>query len=189
MKVLREKTEACFPTKTRKISSINQPFFSDKIVVLKRKKQREYNKNRKSEKWQRLNDKYTDKLNTAKKMFYQKEISKLKNANPKKWFYWLKRMISKDQLKEQEIIVDEISHLSNSDQAEKIAYSFSSISQEYDKIDPKSITCPPFKPEDIPIISVKTVENYLQEIKTSKATTKDDIPAVIFKRTIVQANY
>ena len=65
-------------------------------------------------------------------MYYQKEISKLKHANPKKWFYGLKRLISKDHLKEQEITVDEISHLSNSDQAEKIADSFSYISQEYD---------------------------------------------------------
>ena len=182
MTVLRTKTEDFFPTKSRNISSINQPFYSENLAVLKRQKQREYNKNRKSEKWKKLNLKYTSKLNIAKKIYYTKEISKLKNANPKKWFYWLKRLISKDQAKEQELSVEEICHLSKEDQAEKIADSFSSISQEYDKVNPVSIKIPPFKQEDIPVISVKTVEKCLEEINISKAKTKNYIPAVIFKK-------
>ena len=115
-------------------------------------------------------------------MYYNKEISKLKNANPKKWFFRLKRLISSDQVNKQQIIVDEISHLSKEEQAEKIADSFCAISQEYDKINPESIEIPPFTPKDIPIIDVKTVEKYLKEIKTCKATTKDDIPAIIFEK-------
>ena len=40
----------------------------------------------------------------------------------------------------------------------------------------------PFRPCDIPVISVANVEKHLMAISTCKATTRNDIPAVIFKR-------
>ena len=143
-----------FPKKTRKISSNNQPFFTEKLSILKRKKQREYNKHRKSEKWTRLNVEYNEKLGAAKRTYFKKEISKLKKSNPRKWFYWLKRLISSDQAKEQDIVVEEINHLSKEVQAEMIADSFASISQEYKELETKDIKFPPFNKEDIPYISV-----------------------------------
>ena len=66
--------------------------------------------------------------------------------------------MSKDQTKEQEINVDEIAHLSNKEQAEQLADSFSKISQEYEKIEKKDIEIPPFRPCDIPVICVANVE-------------------------------
>ena len=75
-----------FPKKTRKISSNNQPFFTEKLSILKRKKQREYNKHRKSEKWTRLNVEYNEKLGAAKRTYFKKEISKLKNFIPRNGF-------------------------------------------------------------------------------------------------------
>ena len=182
MTLLQEKTNEYFPIKKRKISNDNQPFFSERLAVLKRKKQREYNKHRRSKKWFKLNTNYNEKLNTAKKQYYKREISKLKTSNPRKWYYWLKRIVSKDQTKEQEINVDEIAHLSNKEQAEQLADSFSKISQEYEKIEKKDIEIPPFRPCDIPVISVANVEKHLMAISTCKATTRNDIPAVIFKR-------
>ena len=86
METLREKTNQFFPLKTRKITSDSQPFFSEKLSVLKRRKQREYNKNRKSEKWSKINTEYKIKLNTAKKTYYKKEIAKLRKSDPHKWF-------------------------------------------------------------------------------------------------------
>ena len=182
MKVLKEKTNEFFPTKTRKIRSDNQPFFNEKLATQKRKKQREYNKNRQLLKWAEMNKEYNKNLDHAKKQYYKKEISKLKKSNPRKWFYWLKRIVSKDQSKEKEICVDEINHLSNKEQAEILADSFSKISQEYEKLKKTDIDIPPFLPADIPKISVKTVEKYLLAVKTCKSTTRDDIPAVIFKK-------
>ena len=160
METLKEKTDKFFPEQKRKISSDNQPFFSENLAILKRKKQREYNKNRQSEKWIKLNHEYNEKLGISKKMYYKKEIAKLKKSNPKKWFYWLKRLVSKDQSKEKELIVDEISNLPIKQQAEVIADAFSSVSQEYEEIQAKDIKIPYFSPEDIPIISVKTVEKF-----------------------------
>ena len=106
----------------------------------------------------------------------------MKQSNPRKWFQWLKRLVSSNQTKEQEIVVEEIDHLSKEVQAEMIAESFASISQEYKELETKDINFPPFSKEDIPIISVKTVENCLNEIQVNKATNKNDIPAVLFKK-------
>lgn len=97
MEALKTKTDEFFPKKRRKITSDNQPFFSEKLAILKRRKQREYNKHRQSQKWKKLDLEYNRKIDTAKKTYYKKEIGKLKKSNPKKWFYWLKRLVSKDQ--------------------------------------------------------------------------------------------
>ena len=90
METLKEKTNEFFPFKTRKISSNNQPFFSETLSKLKRKKQREYNKKRKSMKWKKLDCEYRVKLNTAKMSYYKKEIASLKKSDPKNGFIGLK---------------------------------------------------------------------------------------------------
>ena len=77
---------------------------------------------------------YTSKPNEAKKHYYKKEIVQLKRCNPKKWFYWLKRLVSKDQANDQELDVEEIENLAKEDQSEVIADTFAKISQEYDKL-------------------------------------------------------
>ena len=83
---------------------------------------------------------------------------------------------------EQEIVVEEIDHLSVAMQAEKIANSFASIIQEYQELENDDINYPPFSKEDIRVISVKTVENCLNEIQVNKATNKNNIPALLFKK-------
>ena len=178
---LRAATDKFFPMKTRKISSDSQPFFSDKLASLKRRKQREYNRHRRSEKWHKLDTKYKEKLNTAKKQYYKKEIAKLKKADPHKWFYWLKRLISSDQAKQQEVNIDSINHLPNQEQAEVLAEEFSSISQEYEKLKTEDVKVPPFNHDDVPNISATTVKTFLTQISIHKATVKSDIPPKILK--------
>ena len=50
-KLLLMKCNEVLPSKTRKISSYDQPFWTEKLESLKRHKSREYHKNRKSLKW------------------------------------------------------------------------------------------------------------------------------------------
>ena len=156
MGLLNSKTNEFFPPKSRKINSDNQPFFTQKLVTLKRKKQREYTKHRKSAKWKRLENEYKEKLGKAKKQYYKKEIANLKNSDPQKWFCWLKRFTTKEQLKEKEIVIDEISHMTHENQAEVLADSFAKISQEYDSLKKEDIHIPYFTSESIPIISACT---------------------------------
>ena len=93
----------------------------------------------------------------------------------------MKRFTTKEQLKEKEIVIDEISHMTHENQAEVLADSFAKISQEYDSLKKEDIHIPYFTSESIPIISAQTVEKLLGEIITNKATIKDDIPAIILK--------
>ena len=79
------------------------------------------------------------KCELAKKSYYTNIVSDLKLSNPSQWYSKLKRMTSHDQLKTEQVNVEEISHLSDQDQAEKIADSFSTISNQYDEIDPAKI--------------------------------------------------
>ena len=119
---------------------------------------------------------YKRELNTAKKSYYKKEIGKLKKSDPKKWLYWVKRLVSQDQSKEQEVVVEDINYLSKEEQVEIIADSFAKISQEYEELKKSDIQLPFFAQEDIPIISVKNVEKILKELKLYQSTTKEDIP-------------
>ena len=73
---LLNKYHEFFPEKQRIISSDDQPFFTKKLQMLKRKKCREYHKNRKSEKWERMNKEYELEISKAKKNYYRKQIQK-----------------------------------------------------------------------------------------------------------------
>jgi hypothetical protein len=77
--------------------------------------------------------------------------------------------------------VDEISHLSDQEQAEAIADSFSSISNEYEYVNKDDLKIPPFSNSSIPQFKPHQIRKYLQKIKTNKSTAPGDIPARIIK--------
>ena len=182
MHILHNKVNIFFPQKTRKITNDNQPFFTDKLVSAKRKKQREYNKNRKSTRWKSMDMEYKLQLNQAKRSYYKNEIAKLKKSDPKKWYSWLKRLVSSNQLKSNEVNVESLNHLTVEEQAEIIADRMSAVRNEYEPLNKKDIEIPPYNEEDIPVIDVRTVEKHLSELKTNKSTPKGDIPPKIIKR-------
>ena len=72
--ILLNKLDEFLPTKVRKISSDDQPFCNEKMKILNRAKSREYNKNRRSEKWKQLNLKYKKEVRKAKRSFYKDKI-------------------------------------------------------------------------------------------------------------------
>ena len=181
MTLIKQKTDEYFPLKQRKIASDNQPFFTLNLATLKRRKQREYNKNRKSPRWTEMDSKYRIMLNRAKMTFYKKETSKLKKSNPSKWYYWLKRLVSSDQIKAKELMVESINHLPVKEQAEILADNMSAVRNEYEPLKTYDIVVPYFSEEDIPVISVTSVETLLKQLKTNKSTPRDDIPPKIIK--------
>ena len=66
-----------------------------------------------------MNKMFKKKVKSAKAKFYQKTVSDLKTKNPGQWYSCLKRITSYDQ-KDGQVNIDEISHLSDQDQAEKL---------------------------------------------------------------------
>ena len=74
----------CFPLKSKTVFNENQPFFTDKLARLKRKRCREYNKNRKSAKYDSLSNIYVKELNNAKKRFRHQDFMPLLCGKRKK---------------------------------------------------------------------------------------------------------
>ena len=71
---LFEMFESSFPLKTKIIHKENEPFMTDALIKMKRKKNREYNKHRQSYKYLELKRIYKEMLSKAKKKFYRRNI-------------------------------------------------------------------------------------------------------------------
>ena len=170
-----------FPEKTRYVSSDDQPFFNEKLQKLKRKKCREYQKKRRSQRYQNLNKKYENELKKAKKEFYKRKIKDLKSSNPKKWHQQLKKMLRIDQNDFEKLVVEDIKDLPDHEQAERIADKFVEISLEYEKLETDDIKVPRFEESEIPIITEKEVFEALAEMDASKSSIAGDIPIKFWK--------
>ena len=90
-------------------------------------------------------------------------------------------MSSYDQLKSEQVNVENICDLTDKEQVEIIAENFAKISNEYDPVDPGQITLDPSNDKPMPIIEPYEVFEYLKKIKTNTATVKDDVPAKLIK--------
>ena len=71
--IFLQKLDEIFPEKLRKISSDDQPFITHKLKQMDRKRKRIFNKERRSEKWKKLNKIFKAELKSAKSQFYQKK--------------------------------------------------------------------------------------------------------------------
>ena len=104
----------------------------------KRRKCREYGKNRRSKKWRTLKELYEKELSKAKKSFYRKKIKHLRTANPKQWHRELRKLTNFGHDSSEDIVIDDIKNLPKAEQAEIIADKFAEVSQEYDEIKKKT---------------------------------------------------
>ena len=100
-------------------------------------------------------------------MYYTNIVSDLKTSH--------------DQLKTEEVNVENISHLSDIEQVELIADSFSKVSNQYDPINSEEIILKPENEKPVPFLEAHEVYEYLKRIKTNTSTVKDDIPAKLIK--------
>ena len=78
-------------------------------------------------------------------------------------------------------MVESINHLPVKEQAEKLADDMSAVWNEYDRLKTNDIVRQYFIEEDIPVISVTSVESLLKQLKTNNSTPIDDIPPKIMK--------
>ena len=119
--------ESSFPQKSRRIViTENQPWFNDFLTKLRRRKAREFRKNRMSIKYLELEKEYKTALKRAKRLFYAKNVRKLKSSDSKQWWRQIKSLIKSDNNNE-DIEVEELKDLDNEEQANKIAQNFASI--------------------------------------------------------------
>ena len=180
--LLIEKYSDFFPEKVRVVSSDDQPYYSQKLLKLKRKKGREFHKRRTSTKWKTLNDEYEVELSNTKKKYYGDKIKQLRKAKPSKWYSELKKLTSYNQHESEEIVVEDIKDLSNKEQAEMIANKFAEVSIEYDKLKDDDVEIPEYADSDIPQFTEYDVQVALEEMDASKSNVPGDVPAKILKQ-------
>ena len=164
-----------------KIASDDEPWFTQPLKRLDRKRRREFNRNRSSPKYKQLCGLYKAKLTSAKRKYKRNMIDSIKEAKPGEWYSMLKRITRFDQGKSEELQVEEISHLSNQEQAERIADKQAEISNLYKEVQLTDIVIPPFSKEDIPQFSLRQVKEYILRLKSNKSTPPGDIPVKIIK--------
>ena len=170
------------PSKTRKIAVDDQPWYTEELKRLKRQKSREYHKNRKSDKYMRLDKKYEKKLKLAKKKYKKKTIDDVLSSSERQWYSKLKKMTNFDQQKFEPVQVEAIESLPDQIQADIIAEQFSSVSNEYKPINRNQIKIPKFSPDSIPVFNPWQIQRKLDKIKENKASVPGDIPAVVIKK-------
>ena len=172
----------CFPEKSRKVSSDDQPWITFKLKQMDRKRKRVYRKERRSEKWKLLEKEFQKELKSAKSDFYKKSISELKRKKPSQWFSCLKKISTGNQSGSEALVVTEIEHLNDDEQAEAIAEKFVSVQNSFEALKSEDIKIPDYSNDDIPQFHEAQVWFVLSRLETNKATVKNDIPAKIIKR-------
>ena len=116
--------------------------------------------NRRSSKYKKLQAAFKKKVSEEKKKFKKKMIDDVMTARDGQWYSKLKRISNYDQAKSEKVQVDEISHMTDKEQAEAIAESFSSRSNEYEPIKKEEIDSPPFEHSDIPKVQTWQVRKH-----------------------------
>ena len=125
---------------------------------------------------------YIQKCSEEKGKYYQNIVEDLKTSNPGQWYSKLKRMSSHNQAKNEEPIVQSLSELTDSAQAEVIAEQFSQISNEYEPLDSNDISMENIT-NDKPYPNMESYFVYkkIQKMKNNTSTVKGDVPIRIIK--------
>ena len=113
---LFELYDLCFQTKRRKFFSETEPFYTEKLSKLKRRKGREFSKNRNSKKYISLHETYRRELVKAKRSFYRNKIRGLRTANPRSWFQHVKKLMGNQKRDDNISIVEDIKDLTDEEQ-------------------------------------------------------------------------
>ena len=181
---LRKNLDKHFPEKFVNISSLDKKWMNPNLKQVHRAMQREFCKNRKSEKYKKLKIKFKKMKRKAIKKFYSNFITEMKNTNPGKWYSMAKRLGAVDQITNGEVEVECLAGVDNSAAAHIIAQHFSSVSNEYSPVDPTQL------PSYLPALPPPVVEEYdvyqrLLGIKKTRSTLPVDIPDKVRKECAV----
>ena len=178
--ILRNRFKLCFPKKQIKVSNDDQPWFSQKIQKLDRQRKRIYHKHGRSAIYKKMDKQFKKEVKVAKSNFYKKMVSDLKDKDTGQWYKAVKRMTSYESKPEQ-IIVDNINHLSDREQCELIADEFAEVPNQYNPLNKEDIQVPVFYKCDIPQFTPAQVWKQLSTMKTNKSCIDGDVPAKVFK--------
>ena len=167
----------CFPEKSFKTCSDDEPWFSADLKKLDRQRRREFFKHKRSQKWVDMNKKFQEKCSIEKANYYEKIVSDLKESNPSKWYSKVKRMAGIDLHSQGNMIIDELIGLTDSEQSEVIANHYSKISNEFDPVDENEFI--DYLKENrikAPHVEPRKIDKVIKTMNKKAATIKGDIP-------------
>jgi hypothetical protein len=171
-----------FPLKTVQITSYDQPFFTDRLRLIRRQRQREYRKAGKSERYTRLKAAFTEMFEKEAHKYKDKIIAEVTDGKRGSAYKALKKLGSgKCDDNSFDIPSHVEQNLSSEESAEVLAEYFSSISQEFDPIDPSSFT-PDLKEklqaptEPVPILQEYQVYQKIVAAKKPNSSVPGDLP-------------
>ena len=169
--IIRGILDKHLPEKSTTISSLDKKWMSSDLKALLRKKQREFVKNRKSNKWRKLKRKYKKLKKKTVRNFYSNFTNELKEVNPS----MAKRIGAVDQMNGGETVVECLEGLSNNQGAQLIAEHFASVSNQYLPLDNKQLPC--YLPAEAPqqLSEYQIYERIIKQKKT-KTSLPIDIP-------------
>ena len=175
--ILIDKFYEVFPMKTMKVCSEDRPWFSKSLKLMDRKRKREFQKNKQSEKWHKLNGAFEQKCEDEKSSYYHKMVHDLKISNPGQWYSKVKRMAGQEDKREEIVTVEELIGFSDDQQAEIIADHYASISNLYAPVK-KEDFCEYLKSinEKPPNIGPYKVFKAIKKMNQNCATVLGDLP-------------
>ena len=175
--MIMDSFKKCFPVKTFRICEDDQPWISKSLKKLDRLRKREFFKHKKSPKWEYLNKKFLEKCEEEKIKYYDNIVAGLKESNISQWYSKVKRMAGQlGPSLSPDMCVEELSGLSDQEQAERIADHYASISSQYEPIiseDFPEYRSGEFKP---PKISVQKVVKVIKSMNRKAAAVPGDLP-------------
>ena len=182
-KTLMEKFYELFPLKTLKMSEDDQPWFTQDLKNLDRRRKREFRKNHKSEKWLGLNKLFLSAIHKAKVSYRNNIVDDLKTSQPGKWYSKIKRMSGLGDKSSCDIFVEEICDLSNQDQAKKIAEFYASPCNLFDPVNKNDFSdyLSDLNYESLSenLITPQQIEEIINKLNSKSATVLGDLPMKI----------
>ena len=164
-----------FPEKITKISTLDKKWMSPQLKQLHRAMQREFCKNRRSQKYKKLKSKFKRMKRKSVKHFHSDFVLNLKQSDPGRWYQMAKKIGAINGSESGDIKVESLSHLSNSECAQTIAEHYAAVSNEYSPI--TSSVLPSYLPA-LPPPQVEEYDVYLRinRLKKTKSTLPVDLP-------------
>ena len=131
-----------------KKSPFDKKWFTPRLKIIHRKKQREFLKHRRSDKFRRLQRKFNYMKRTNIRNYYINLTEKLKVTNPRNYYKVIKMLSGCSDSASSECNVEELTHLTPPVAAERIAAHFSAISCSYQPVQLASL--PAYLPASLP---------------------------------------
>ena len=175
-----ELQEKHLPMKSVKMSSLDKNWFNPSVKLKYNNMQKEFFKNKKSEKWKKLRSQFKSAKRKASKEFYQQFVNDLKVSKPSMYHKMAKRIGGIDKSERGNLKIECLEGLSPQEQVQRVANSFAKVSNQFKPVDKNHL--PAFLPaQEVPQLQIHQVYEKIQNQKKTKSTLETDLPHRIRK--------